>query len=194
MSNEYIRGLGENRGVHGRRAPRLLRRKTKNPEAHRFKGENMYQVIGSRTGLMGDSIKAGYLDRRCRKGRVDYHQVVFPGGRITWTFFENEFFAESLQKIRDGDEEILEHYKNESQIPKYMIWRDGEKIGVAMPRNSKTQDEVPFLFIPKSRKNNKFSMKGLGVGREYYIFGVNGEYEIDDKAVLSFYQHQGRWI
>jgi len=36
MSNVYVWGLGENRGVHGKLALRLLRHKTKNTGAHKI--------------------------------------------------------------------------------------------------------------------------------------------------------------
>ena len=36
MSNVYVWGLGENRGVHGKRALRLLRHKTTNTGAHKI--------------------------------------------------------------------------------------------------------------------------------------------------------------
>ena len=39
ISNMYVWGLGENRGVHGKRALRLLRHKTTNTGAHKINME-----------------------------------------------------------------------------------------------------------------------------------------------------------
>lgn len=59
-------------------------------------------------------------------------------------------------------------------IPKYSILRDRQKVGFALPRVSKAGKN--FLFIPNT----------IGLNRNYYIWGVDENHNIEEGAVISF--------
>ena len=50
-----------------------------------------YQFIESRANL-GATLKAAFIKKQYHEEKkLDYHQAIFPGGRIIWGMFENKY-------------------------------------------------------------------------------------------------------
>jgi len=143
-----------------------------------------YQFIESGANL-SSSIKAAHIKKQYHEERkLDYHQAIFPGGRIIWGIFLNKYYDEELEGVRNGDEKHTEHYKHEFSIPKYKIYKNGVKIGFAFPRHAHKHDESPYLYVPETLRFNKRKYNKTGISRDFYIFDVNKQHTINDKAVL----------
>ena len=80
--------------------------------------------------------------------------------------------------------EHTEHYKHEFSIPKYKIYKNGVKIGFAFPRHAHKHDESPYLYVPETLRFNKRKYNKTGISRDFYIFDVDKQHTINDKAVL----------
>ena len=133
------------------------------------------------------SITACFLKFRYKQEeQIEYYRAKFP--RAKWAFFENEFYDDDIEKLKSGQK--LEHYKTVYTVPKYVIFKDGHKIGIALPRTNE-QDKVNFLFIPntyRSKWQTNTNNKKYAVLRNYYIYDIDDEYIINDGARLLFYQ------
>ena len=118
------------------------------------------------------------------------YEVEFITSKTKWFLVNNKFYFDVLKGIKNGDEEILKHYKTKETVPKYSIFKDGKKIGIALVRRNPLNLESEYLFIPKTRnrhgvrKNPKHR-----IHRDYLITQVNpGALTIWDSAELLYYQ------
>ena len=140
-----------------------------------------YQFVESGANL-NSSIKAAFINKQYHEERkLDYHQAIFPGGRVIWGIFLNTYYDEELEDVRNGDSE---HYKHEFSIPKYKIYKSGVKIGFAFPRYAHKHNEEPYLYVPETLRFNKRKYNKPGIGRDFFIFDVDKQHTISDKAVL----------
>jgi len=136
------------------------------------------------------TITAGYICKHFKEETdKEYYQIIFPGNKIIWAFFENEHYEQNIEDFKENNDSIKEFFKARTCIPKYTIYRDKKKIGTALPRNAHEHDDKPFLYIPKTlKKRGKYSKNRKAIGRNYYIFDVDDDYIINDSARLLFYQ------
>ena len=143
-----------------------------------------YQFIESKSNL-GSSLKVAYIKKQFHEEQqLDYHQVIFPGGRTIWGMFENKYFDAESEGVKSGDEQYTQYYKHEYSIPKYKIYRNGHKIGFAVPRYAREHGDKPFLFIPETNKYYKNKHKRPGIGLNYYIFDVDENHFIPEESTL----------
>jgi hypothetical protein len=139
-----------------------------------------YEKIGN------SSITACFLRFRYKQEeKIEYYRAKFP--RAKWAFFENEFYNDDVEKLKSGQK--LEHYKTVHTVPKYTIFKNNHKIGIALPRTNPNL-EVNFLFIPNTYRSKWQSTndKKYAVLRNYYIYDIDDNYVINDGARLLFYQ------
>jgi len=125
------------------------------------------------------NIKAGdikfMIDKKC-----EYWRVYFSMSRIKWALFENNYYDKDIEGFNNKDED--NKYTSLHSIPKYHVYKDKVKLGPVLAR--KTFEDKPFLFIPKTyKKGGK-----LAITKDYYIYDVDEEYKINEKATLIFYQ------
>ena len=104
--------------------------------------------------------------------------VHFKMSRVTWAIFTNNYYDEDIKKF--GTDESK--YKSITSIPKYSVWKNGNKIGPGLIRQ--TEEGKPFIFIPKTYKKGG----SLAISRDYYIYEIDDDYNIDNKARMLFYQ------
>ena len=118
------------------------------------------------------------------------YEVEFITSRTKWFLANNNFYFDVLKGIDNGDEEILKHYKSKHQVPRYSIFKDGNKIGIALVRSNPLNSDSEYLFIPKTR--TRFGAKAnpkKAIHRDYLITQVNpGTLSIWDRAELCYYQ------
>ena len=139
-----------------------------------------YEKIGN------SSITACFLQFRYKQEeKIEYYRARFPRAKLA--FFENEFYSDDVEKLNNGEK--LEHYKKVHTVPKYTIFKNSRKIGIALPRTHEMND-VSFLFIPNTYKSKWQGThdKKYAVLRNYYIYDIDDEYVINDGARLLFYQ------
>ena len=86
-----------------------------------------------------------------------------------WLFLSNPNYEENIEDSKTDKE----FYKSPHQVPKYSIFKNGNKIGIAMPREFL---QSRFLYIPTPAKEK----------RNFYIFDIDDEYNINKDARLMF--------
>ena len=146
-----------------------------------------YQFIESRANL-GATLKAAFIKKQYHEEKkLDYHQAIFPGGRIIWAMFKNEYYDKEIEGIKNGDEEVMQYYKHENFVPRYHIYRNNVKIGIALPRNAHENSDKPYLFIPETKKYNRKKRNKPGIGLNYYIFDIDDDYLIKNESILYRY-------
>jgi hypothetical protein len=137
-----------------------------------------YQIINS------DSVIASYIYKCTSEDGNIFYSVKFP--RIVWALFENKYYDRDVSASTHTDNV----YRHETHVPKYNIFRNHVKIGNAYPRL--TEDDAKFLFIPRTyvkRNTGRMGRPKRPINRNYYIYEVNDDYEIQEKdAKLLFYQ------
>ncbi len=101
-----------------------------------------------------------------RKGNVI---GIFRKSKLTWLIRPNSYYEESIKQ-----EFPNQFYKSIASVPRYHIIKQRRKIGIALPRVSKSENN--FLFIPKNKNLN----------RSYYIWDVDKNYEIINHAMIYF--------
>ena len=115
------------------------------------------------------------------------YEVNFVTSKIKWFLLNNKHYFDVLKKIDEGDEETLKHYKCKQTVPKYSIFKDGKKIGIALVRSSPVNSDREYLFIPKTFKvgtNPKYK-----VNRDYIITMIDPHsLNIWHDAELMYYQ------
>jgi len=90
------------------------------------------------------------------------------------------YYDKDIEGFNNKDED--NKYTSLHSIPKYHVYKDKVKLGPVLTR--KTFEDKPFLFIPKTyKKGGK-----LAITKDYYIYDVDEEYKINEKATLIFYQ------
>ena len=135
---------------------------------------NKIYINESDTNIKAGDIKF-ILDKKC-----EYWRVYFSMSRIKWALFENNYYDKDIEKFNNKDEN--NKYTSLQSIPKYYVYKDNVKLGPVLPR--KTIENKPFLFIPQTyKKGGK-----LLITKDYYIYDVDEEYNINEKAILIFYQ------
>jgi hypothetical protein len=83
--------------------------------------------------------------------------------RIAWLLYKNDYWKEYGEV----------HSSGKGIVPKYNIFCDGRKIGLALPQ--KTKDEKkPYLILIKKR--DRFKVGIAGRQRRYYIFDVDDDF------------------
>ena len=102
----------------------------------------------------------------------------FKTQRASWLFLKNPGFLDSMKEALAG---VSEYYKTEWMVPKYSIFKDNKKFTTALPRIDKEGEGDPFLFIPK------WSMQGDHTNKNFYIFRVDNEFNIEDSAPILFH-------
>jgi|TARA_R100001530_G_scaffold131652_1_gene103465 hypothetical protein len=118
------------------------------------------------------------------------YEVKFITSKAKWFLVHNKFYFDVLKGIENGDEEILKHYKTKITVPKYSIFKDGKKIGIALVRHSPLNSKSEYLFIPKTRNRHgvRKNPKHM-IHRDYLITQLNpGLLTIWDSAELLYYQ------
>ena len=126
-----------------------------------------------------NDIKAGHI-KYMEDEKYKYWRVYFNMSRIQWALFENDYYAKDIKNFNKKDKD--NQYKSLNSIPKYHVYKNSTKLGPVLTRE--TFEGKPFLFIPKSyKKGGTVSIK-----RDYYIYDVDEEYNINEKATLLFYQ------
>lgn len=110
--------------------------------------------------------------------------VIFP--RTRWVMYENTHYYEDLESTESGENE---YYKHVHMIPKYSVFKNREKVSIALPRVD--QNDKPYLFIPKGWKKgvHKLSNKDrskYSLSKEFYIFNINEEFLIEEYADIYF--------
>ena len=118
------------------------------------------------------------------------YEVRFITSKTKWFLVHNKFYFDVLKGIKNGDEETLKHYKTKEIVPKYSIFKDGKKIGIALVRHNPLNLESEYLFIPKTRNRHgvRTDPKHM-IHRDYLITQVNpGILTIWDSAELLYYQ------
>ena len=104
--------------------------------------------------------------------------VLFP--RAKWLLVRNAMFEQNfIEKAEDN----MHH-----SVSIYSVVKNNNKIGIALPRYD--ENDKPFLFIPKTynkRRLDKMNSRKT-ILRDYYIFDVNDDFEIDSDAKLTFFQ------
>ena len=148
-----------------------------------------YQVIESGRH---SSVIASYLRIINKKNddgeEVEYIRASFP--RTKWALFENKYYNSDVKGFISQKKETLEHYQSITQIPKYVVLKNGKKIGVALPRIT-DEDEEKFLFLPKTYRSSwhiKTNSEKYAIMRNYYIYDIADDFTINDNALLLFYQ------
>ena len=104
--------------------------------------------------------------------------VLFP--RAKWLLVRNAMFE---QNFIDKTEKNMHH-----TVPIYNVIKNDSKIGIVLPRFD--DNDKPFLFIPRTynkRRLDKMNSRKT-ILRDYYIFEVNDDFEIDSDAKLTFFQ------
>lgn len=91
--------------------------------------------------------------------------------RSSWLFVWNEWYKDNLESVKNGDFSI---FKGKNGIPRYSIFRHGEKIGFALGR--KADNGKRFLFIPKSKS----------IQKHHYVFNVDENYAPSNQSSLVF--------
>ena len=151
----------------------------------------MYQKIKSNTNS-SSTIIAGMINKIYQEDKdLEYHECVFLNSKIRWLLFENEYYEDDVKDFTNGNEETKGHYKSISSIPKYSIHKNKVKIGIMLPRISHSDDNRPFLFAPKTvitKMNKRRGLYPTKIGRDYFIYDVDEDYEIKENARLLFYQ------
>ena len=104
--------------------------------------------------------------------------VHFKMSRIKWAIFTNQYYDEDIKKFGTNESK----YKSITSIPKYSVWKNGKKIGPGLIRM--TDEDNPFIFIPKTYKKGG----NIAISRDYYIYDIDDEYNINDRAQMLFYQ------
>ena len=112
--------------------------------------------------------------------KTPYWRVHFNMSRVHWALFENDYYDEDIKKFNEQDED--NQYRTLQQIPKYHVYKNNIKLGPALPRM--TADGKPFLLIPKTHKTNKTKY----ISRNYYLYDVDDDFNINEKGSLKFYQ------
>lgn len=125
---------------------------------------------------------AAFLSELESKGGIKYIGAKFP--RAYWAFFENESYDDIIERIENKDKDTLGFYKNKAFVPKYTIFKNDVKIGIALP---KMKEKTQFLFIPSTYKGIK-QEKENSILRKYYIFDIDENYKIKENARLMFFQ------
>ncbi len=112
---------------------------------------------------------------------LNYILVTFP--RTRWVMYENQHYYEDLETTESGTNE---HYNHVAMIPKYVIYKNKEKVSVALPRID--QHDHPFLFIPKGWKKMVVSKdkSKYTLSKQFYIFHINEEFLIEEYADVYF--------
>ena len=135
---------------------------------------NKIYINESDTNIKAGDIKF-ILDKKC-----EYWRVYFSMSRIKWALFENNYYDKDIEKFNNKDEN--NKYTSLQSIPKYSVWKNGNKIGPGLIRQ--TEEGKPFIFIPKTYKKGG----SLSISRDYYIYEIDDDYNIDNKARMLFYQ------
>ena len=112
--------------------------------------------------------------------------VKFP--RTFRTFFKNDWREQSIKMIDDGHKDAESFHGRKDNVPVYNIFKyhgkESFKIGFALPRLTKTDKRKKYLYIPKTTKPNQ----RVKISRAYYIFDVDDDYNINNRARLMFQQ------
>jgi hypothetical protein len=113
----------------------------------------------------------------------DYILAIFP--RARWILFKNFNYYEDVESTQN---EKNKYYKSVSSIPKYHIHKNNKKISIALPRLDVHGNG--YLYIPRGIKvPNTGTGKALmtyPLKKEFYIFDIDEEYNINDKADIVF--------
>jgi len=121
--------------------------------------------------------------RHVKNEDKDYVLAVFP--RTRWVLFRNDNYYDDVETVLN---KTNEYYKSVSSIPRYQIHKNKKKISFALPRLDVHGNG--YLFIPKGVKTiNKGKGKSLhkfSLSKEFYIFDIDEEYNINDKADIVF--------
>ena len=150
-------------------------------------GNPKYQFIESKANI-GSTLKAAYIKKQYHEEKkLYYHQAIFPGGRTVWGMFENKYYDKEIKGIESGDEEVLEHYKHKSSVPKYHIYKNNIKIGIALPREAHERSDKPYLFIPETKRYYRNKRNKPGIGLNYYIFDIDDDYLMKNQSILYRY-------
>ena len=104
--------------------------------------------------------------------------VLFP--RAKWLLVRNAMFE---QNFVDKTEKNMHH-----TVPIYNVIKNDSKIGIVLPRYD--DNDKPFLFIPRTYNKRRLDRMNSRktILRDYYIFEVNDDFEIDSDAKLTFFQ------
>tara|TARA_B100001939_G_C16657454_1_gene494459 strand:- start:66 stop:455 length:390 start_codon:yes stop_codon:yes gene_type:complete len=104
--------------------------------------------------------------------------VLFP--RAKWLLVRNAMFE---QNFIDKTEKNMHH-----TVPIYNVIKNDKKIGIVLPRFD--DNDKPFLFIPRTYNKRRLDRMNSRktILRDYYIFEVNDDFEIDSDAKLTFFQ------
>ena len=131
-----------------------------------------------------DGLNSAAVCRAVENDKGGYILAVFP--RTRWVLFKNTHYYNDVANAESGDSE---HYKHISMIPRYHVHKNNTKVSMALPRLDRANE--PFLFIPKNINNKKLvrSKKDklkFSLTKNYYIFDVDDEYNINDNAKIYF--------
>tara|TARA_R110000824_G_scaffold232610_2_gene420719 strand:- start:12 stop:446 length:435 start_codon:yes stop_codon:yes gene_type:complete len=136
----------------------------------------------------GQAIKVADINKVEQKdGNDECHIVNFITSRApAWYLYKNKFYEESVKKYKDGDEEVLKIYKNGiHSIPLYIVYKNHEKIGIALLQTSHLNSDNKYLLIPKTYN---FGANQPGISRNYMITALNKDtHEIWKHAELLRY-------
>ncbi len=127
-------------------------------------------------GNKSSSIFACNLVKQKTSDNIEYYLAQFP--RAHWALFWNVDYQNSIDSVGTD----IARYKSVSSIPKYGIYKDYIKLGNAYPRQADNGDN--FLYIPKTytkKDRAHFSKSRYRILRDYYIYDINDNYEINEK-------------
>lgn len=137
----------------------------------------MSQIVPS-----GGGIVACWLQSLKSKEGIEYFSAYFP--RAKWALFENEEYEKAIDKIEKKTKDAFDYYKSKTSVPKYTIFKNSKKIGIALPRENELHK---FLYIPHTY-SNKTKDKKYSILRDYYIFDVEEDFTIKENSRLMFFQ------
>jgi|TARA_Y100000310_G_scaffold126091_1_gene124838 hypothetical protein len=88
--------------------------------------------------------------------------IKFP--RVVWGLINNDKYYKKLgQRNEKG-----------KPVPKFSIFRSGNKIGIAIPMVAKYGEKKPYLHIIKYRDKYKHGIAGND--RQYFIFDIDKDF------------------
>jgi len=138
----------------------------------------MNQSIPSNGGIL-----ACWLQETESKDGIKYFSAFFP--RAKWAFFKNENYEEIVNKIDNKEKDAFDYYSSKASVPKYTIFKNSKKIGIALPRENELHK---FLYIPRTYKKKMLSNRKYSILRDYYIFDLEDDFMIRENSRLMFFQ------
>jgi len=108
----------------------------------------------------------------CGKSAINNKGNIFGvfRGEPLWLILPNKFYEENIRA-----EFPNKFYSFPHKVPKYIIFKNHNKVGMALPRISKKGND--FLFIVSNKS---------GLDRYYYIWDLDKDYKIKSGSTIYF--------